>query len=606
MEAVLAPIESFSNTLALFLAEHPLAGEGFTAFVRFMFPALAVLILYRAVRSLLKIPHTPEIWGQLSLPNGTPIQLTHWENIIGRSVAADVRLNYPSISRQHAALCRGEDEAWTLYDLGSKGGTQVNGKTVEGAAPVRLGDTITLGGVPLLFLPQTVAEREELDEKRRSERPAAIWLSFLWLTVFQVLTCVQLIVAGGGADAAQITLAFLGLTMVMWLYFVALLCTRCVGFELETIAFFLSTLSLAVTASSVPESLFKQFLAILLGLVLFLVLGIFLRDLGRVQKIRWVMAAAAIGLLGITLVIGSRKYGAVNWISIGPMSFQPSEIAKICYIFAGSATLERLFRRRNLTLFIVLTGVCIGLLGIMSDFGTAAIFFITFLVIAYLRSGDWATLSLICGGAVFGAGIIVKFKPYILSRFASWGHAWEAASTTGYQQTRTMSAAASGGLLGMGPGEGWLHKIPAADTDLVFGMLCEEWGLLIALLAVGSIITLALFSIRAARVGRSSFYTIAACAAGSLLVFQTCLNVFGSVDLLPLTGVTFPFVSNGGSAMMSAWGLLAFLKATDTRENASFAIRSAPGRRITEEARRRAEPVGDPFAREEEARHEED
>lgn len=606
MEAVLAPIESFSNTLALFLAEHPLAGEGFTAFVRFMFPALAVLILYRAVRSLLKIPHTPEIWGQLSLPNGTPIQLTHWENIIGRSVAADVRLNYPSISRQHAALCRGEDEAWTLYDLGSKGGTQVNGKTVEGAAPVRLGDTITLGGVPLLFLPQTVAEREELDEKRRSERPAAIWLSFLWLTVFQVLTCVQLIVAGGGADAAQITLAFLGLTMVMWLYFVALLCTRCVGFELETIAFFLSTLSLAVTASSVPESLFKQFLAILLGLVLFLVLGIFLRDLGRVQKIRWVMAAAAIGLLGITLVIGSRKYGAVNWISIGPMSFQPSEIAKICYIFAGSATLERLFRRRNLTLFIVLTGVCIGLLGIMSDFGTAAIFFITFLVIAYLRSGDWATLSLICGGAVFGAGIIVKFKPYILSRFASWGHAWESASTTGYQQTRTMSAAASGGLLGMGPGEGWLHKIPAADTDLVFGMLCEEWGLLIALLAVGSIITLALFSIRAARVGRSSFYTIAACAAGSLLVFQTCLNVFGSVDLLPLTGVTFPFVSNGGSAMMSAWGLLAFLKATDTRENASFAIRSAPGRRITEEARRRAEPVGDPFAREEEARHEED
>lgn len=606
MEAVLAPIESFSNTLALFLAEHPLAGEGFTAFVRFMFPALAVLILYRAVRSLLKIPHTPEIWGQLSLPNGTPIQLTHWENIIGRSVAADVRLNYPSISRQHAALCRGEDEAWTLYDLGSKGGTQVNGKTVEGAAPVRLGDTITLGGVPLLFLPQTVAEREELDEKRRSERPAAIWPSFMWLTVFQVLTCVQLIVAGGGADAAQITLAFLGLTVVMWLYFVALLCTRCVGFELETIAFFLSTLSLAVTASSVPESLFKQFLAILLGLVLFLVLGIFLRDLGRVQKIRWVMAAAAIGLLGITLVIGSRKYGAVNWISIGPMSFQPSEIAKICYIFAGSATLERLFRRRNLTLFIVLTGVCIGLLGIMSDFGTAAIFFITFLVIAYLRSGDWATLSLICGGAVFGAGIIVKFKPYILSRFASWGHAWEAASTTGYQQTRTMSAAASGGLLGMGPGEGWLHKIPAADTDLVFGMLCEEWGLLIALLAVGSIITLALFSIRAARVGRSSFYTIAACAAGSLLVFQTCLNVFGSVDLLPLTGVTFPFVSNGGSAMMSAWGLLAFLKATDTRENASFAIRSAPGRRITEEARRRAEPVGDPFAREEEARHEED
>ena len=606
MERLTAPLQTLLDTVTALLAEHPMAGEWYMAFVRFLFPVLAILILYRAVRSLLKIPHTPETWGQLSLPNGAPILLTHWENIIGRSKTADVHLNYPSISRQHAALCRGRDENWTIYDLGSKGGTLVNGEKVEDSAPVRLGDTIMLGGVPLVFLPQTVAEREAMEEKRRAERPATIWPSFLWLTLFQVLACLQLIVAAGTEAPVMIPLAFLGLTIVMWLYFAILRTTHCVGFEMETIAFFLSTLSLAVTASSAPGSLFKQFVAILLGLVLFLVLGLFLRDLGRVQKNRWLMAAAAIALLGITLVIGKSKYGAVNWISIGPLSFQPSEIAKICYIFAGSATLERLFHKRNLTLFILLTGVCIGCLGLMSDFGTAAIFFVTFLVIAYMRSGDFATLSLICGGAVFGAGIIVKFKPYILSRFASWGHAWEAASTTGYQQTRTMSAAASGGLLGMGAGNGWLHSVPAADTDLVFGMLCEEWGLLIAFLAVGSIITLAFFAARACRVGRSSFYTIAACAAGSLLVFQTCLNVFGSVDLLPLTGVTFPFVSNGGSAMMSAWGLLAFLKATDTRENASFAIQRGPQRRLTEAARRRAEMVEDPFGTEEEADDEED
>lgn len=606
MEQLTAPPQALLDAVTGLLADYPMAGTWYTAIVRLLLPVLAVLILYRAVRSLLKIPHTPETWGQLSLPNGTPILLTHWENIIGRGKTADVYLNYPSISRQHAALCRGEDESWTVYDLGSKGGTLVNGERVEGSAPVKLGDTISLGGVPLIFLPQTVAEREELEEKRRAERPAAMWPSFLWLTVFQALACLQLIAAAGEEASAAIPLAFLGLTAVMWLYFAVLHCTRCVGFEMETIAFFLSTLSLAVTASSAPGSLFKQFLAILLGLVLFLVLGLFLRDLGRVQKNRWLMAAMAIGLLGVTLLAGSAKYGAVNWISIGPLSFQPSEIAKICYIFAGSATLERLFHKRNLTLFIVLTGVCIGCLGLMSDFGTAAIFFVTFLVIAYLRSGDFATLSLICGGAVFGAGIIVKFKPYILSRFASWGHAWEAASTTGYQQTRTMSAAASGGLLGMGAGNGWLHRVPAADTDLVFGMLCEEWGLLIAVLAVGSIITLAFFAVRACRVGRSSFYIIAACAAGSLLVFQTCLNVFGSVDLLPLTGVTFPFVSNGGSAMMSAWGLLAFLKATDTRENASFAIRRGPQRRLTAEARKRAEPVEDPFGTERRTADEED
>ena len=606
MEVITAPLQAVLDAVTAWLAANPLAGAWYTAIARFLFPVLAVLILYRAVRSLLRMPHTPETWGQLSLPNGAPLLLTHWENIIGRGKTADVYLNYPSVSRQHAALCRGEAGEWTVYDLGSKGGTLVNGEAVEGSARVKLGDTITMGGVPLVFLPQTVAEREELEKKRKAERPAAMWPSFLWLTVFQVLACLQLVIAEGTEASVWVPLSFLGLTAVMWLYAVVLRCTRCVGFEMETIAFFLSTLSLAVTASSAPGSLFKQFAAIVLGLVLFLVLGLFLRDLGRVRKSRWCMAAAAIGLLGITLVLGNAKYGAVNWISIGGLSFQPSEIAKICYIFAGSATLERLFHKRNITLFILLTGVCIGLLGLVSDFGTAAIFFVTFLVIAYLRSGDWATLTLICGGAVFGAGIIVTFKPYILSRFASSGHAWEAASTTGYQQTRTMSAAASGGLLGMGGGNGWLHRIPAADTDLVFGMLCEEWGLLIAVLAVVSIITLAVFAVRACRVGRSSYYIIAACAAGSLLVFQTCLNVFGSVDLLPLTGVTFPFVSNGGSAMMSAWGLLAFLKATDTRENASFAIQRKPQRQLTEEARRMAEVVEDPFGEEEEVDHEED
>ena len=606
MELITVPMQAALDTVTALLAENPMVGAWYTAIVRWLFPVLAILILYRAVKSLLRIPHTPETWGQLSLPNGSPILLTHWENIIGRGKTADVYLNYPSISRQHAALCRGKEEDWRIYDLGSKGGTLVNGEPVKASAPVKLGDTITLGGVPLVFLPQTVAEREELEKKRRTERPAAMWPSFLWLTVFQVLACFQLIVAEGVEASVTIPLSFLGLSLVMWLYAVVLRCTHCVGFEMETIAFFLSTLSLAITASSAPGSLLKQFIAILLGLVLFLVLGIFLRDLQRVQKNRWRMAAAAIGLLTITLVLGNAKYGAVNWISIGGLSFQPSEIAKICYIFAGAATLERLFHKRNITLFIFMTGVCIGLLGLMSDFGTAAIFFVTFLVIAYLRSGDWATLTLICGGAVFGAGIILTFKPYILSRFASWGHAWEAASTTGYQQTRTMSAAASGGLLGMGGGNGWLHRVPAADTDLVFGMLCEEWGLLIAVLAVGATITLAFFAVRACRVGRSSFYIIAACAAGSLLVFQTCLNVFGSVDLLPLTGVTFPFVSNGGSAMMSAWGLLAFLKATDTRENASFAIQRKPQRKLTEDARRRTEPLDDFFDLEMEAGDEED
>ena len=168
MEQAMTLLQTSMDTVTAFFSAYPMAVEWYTAFVRFLFPVLAVLILYRAVRSLLKIPHTPETWGQLSLPNGAPLLLTHWENIIGRGKTADVYLNYPSVSRQHAALCRGEAGEWTVYDLGSKGGTMVNGEAVEGSARVKLGDTITLGGVPLVFLPQTVAEREELEKKRKA------------------------------------------------------------------------------------------------------------------------------------------------------------------------------------------------------------------------------------------------------------------------------------------------------------------------------------------------------------------------------------------------------------------------------------------------------
>ena len=568
------------DLLLQWLSDNPQFCGWFTTLVRFLFPILALMILIRTIHSLLTVPCLPEVWAYLTLPNGAQEPLTHWENILGRGGNSDVILNYPVVSRQHAALIRREDDTWTAYDLGSKGGVTVNGRAVADSAPVQYGDVIGLGGVETVLLPLSPEEKAQRRQRRRAYRPVSPWLGLILLTVFQVLTAVQLTISEGANATAVIPLTFLLLTGVMWLYFLVLRACRQVGFEMETIAFFLSTLSLAVTASSNTGALLKQFLCVAMGLAGFLVLGVFLRDLDRAKKIRWLMAGAAMALAAVTLLPGvPTQYGAANWLTIAGVSVQPSELAKICYIFAGAATLERLFHKRNLGLFILLTGVCLGCLALMSDFGTAAIFFVTFLVIAYLRSGDWATLALICGGGVFAVLTVLSLKPYILRRFATWGHAWQNASTgSGYQQTRTMASAASGGLVGVGPGEGWLHNVAAGDTDLVFGMLCEEWGLIIALLAVGSVITLAVFAVRACRAGRSSFYVIAACAATSMMVFQTCLNVFGAVDILPLTGVTFPFVSNGGTSMISSWGLLAFLKATDTRPNASFAIR-LPSRR---------------------------
>lgn len=572
-------LQRLLDTITGFLAENPLVGAWYTTVVRFVFPILALMILVGAIRSLWKVKHPDEVWGYLAMANGVRLPITHWENIIGRAPACDVQLEYPSVSRQHAALIREDDGSWTVYDLASKGGVTVNDLPVDEYAVVEDGDTVAFGGIPTMLVPISAEEkREQMAERRMEGRPAGMWGSLVLLTLFQVLTALQLIVAAGDKATVTIPLTYLVLTIVCWGYFIILRSFRRIGFEMETIAFFLCTLSLAVTGSKVPEEMPKQLVSILMGLAVFLIIGFFLRDLTRAQKVRWFMAAAAVGLLVITLLIGSSQGGAKAWLRLGPLSLQTSELAKICYIFAGAATLDRLFNKRNLWMFIGLTGICGACLALQNDFGTALVFFVTFLVIAFLRSGDFATIGLICGGCFAGGMLLLTVKPHVAARFSSWGHIWEDVYGAGFQQTHTLTAAASGGMIGVGAGKGWLAGLAAADTDIVFGMLCEEWGLVIAVLTILCIITLAVFAVRACRAGRSSFYTIAACAATSLLVFQTCLNVFGAVDILPFTGVTLPFVSNGGSSMLSAWGMLAFLKATDTRQNASFAVK-LPSRR---------------------------
>ena len=231
-----------------------------------------------------------------------------------------------------------------------------------------------------------------------------------------------------------------------------------------------------------------------------------------------------------------------------------------------------------LLLYIVFAGACVGLLALMNDFGTALIFFLAFLVVAFLRSGQLSTILL--GGASAGLAtvMVLTFRPYVLGRFKAWRNVWAYADSLGYQQTWVMTCAASGGMLGLGIGRGWLKRVAAADTDLVFGMICEEWGMITAVCVVLVIVLMAVFTVKQAGSGRSTFYSIASCTAVSILVVQTMLNVCGSVDVLPLTGVTFPFISNGGSSMLCAWGLLAFIKAADVRPGASFAIKQVPFR----------------------------
>lgn len=547
----------------------------YTAVARWVFIFLAVFILLKSILSLLRSKNPSEVWAYLHLSTGENLPITHWENVIGRSKSCDITVDDPRVSRNHGTLSRDNKGVWTYRDLGSTNGAYVNGKKVEPDQPVEIepGDNIDIGVTGCTLFPISLEERRNNIQMRKMDTILlSPWLSLIALTIFQFMTWLQLNIALKDDFVPSITVAFVGICGLMWGYVILLRSMKRKGFEMETIAFFLSTLSLAVTATCYPESVFKQFIAIGAGVVLFIFMCAYLRNLNRTKAIQKLMYIAAAALLIFNLIFATTKYGASNWVEFGGVSFQPSEIVKLAFIWVGAASLDQLFEKKNSLIFMIFSGFCFCCLALMGDFGTALIFFVTFLVISFLRSGDFTKLILIVGVAFVGGLMVLKFKSYIAERFSAWGHVWEYVEGLGYQQTRTMSAAASGGMVGVGAGKGWLNQVAASDTDLVFGLLIEEWGLIIAILAVLSIITLSIFAVRSIWAGRSTYYTIAACSAMSIFLFQTMLNVFGAVDLFPLTGVTFPFVSNGGTSMIASWGLLAFLKAADTRQNASIAI----------------------------------
>ena len=545
-----------------------------------LLPLMALWVLLRCVRSMLRERYEPELWARLDFADGTSAEVTAWESIIGSARSCDVVIPRDSVGRTHAALIRSDRGAWRVYDLGSGGGT-ANGATPDSGdgLEVRDGDTLFFADAAAVFRP--LDNDALLERSGRRSMPGQFvsqGATLLILTIFQTLLTLQLVRAVGD-KAVSVALAFGVLALAEWSLYLLMRAMDRRGFEPETLAFFLSTLGMAVCATAAPEEMGKQMLLFLAGVAMFLLLGLWLRVLGRVKVLRWPVAAAALALLALNLALGRTVNGAANWVSIGGFTLQPSELVKVAYVYVGASALDRLYRKRNLFLFIAFSAACVGALALMGDFGTALIFFVTFLIISFMRSGSFATVFLAIAGAALAGLLVLTVKPYIAQRFAAWGRIWADPYGAGWQQTRALAAAAGGGLLGVGAGRGWLRDIFAADTDMVFCLVSEELGLIVALCAMLALAAICFFAVRSAANGRSGYYVIAACAASAMMLVQLALNVFGSTDILPFTGVTFPFVSRGGSSLISCWMLLAFLKSADTRQNASFSVRLSARRR---------------------------
>ncbi|HET8665399.1 MAG TPA: FtsW/RodA/SpoVE family cell cycle protein [Nocardioides sp.] len=318
-----------------------------------------------------------------------------------------------------------------------------------------------------------------------------------------------------------------------------------------------------------------------LGVALFVVTLVFLRDHRVLQRFTYTSGLLAILLLLLPMApgIGKTVNGARIWIHIGTMSFQPGEVAKVLLVvtFAGYLVLHRdalalagrrvamvdLPRGRDLGPILAMWVVSLGILVFQHDLGSSLLFFGLFLIMLYVATErpGW----LVVGVTMFAVGsyLVYVFVAHVRERFLLWSDVWahygQNTDDKGRQTVETMFGMAYGGLIGRGLGQGSPWRIPFAQSDFIFGAIGEELGLtgsLAVILLYGLIVERAL---RAALISRDDIGKLLATGLGGAIALQVFVVIGGVTHLIPLTGLTTPFLSYGGSSLVANWVIVAIL-----------------------------------------------
>jgi cell division protein FtsW (lipid II flippase) len=268
------------------------------------------------------------------------------------------------------------------------------------------------------------------------------------------------------------------------------------------------------------------------------------------------MMLAPLALLALPLVIGKETFGAKNWFYVGGISVQPSEIVKLVLVIA----LARFMADRRMMPWLFFSVGCLGILMLQKDLGTALLYFFTTIFLFYASTGNIALTGI---GLAGGAGAAVagyQMFAHVKRRVAIWQNPWSDYDNAGYQIIHSLMAIASGGLFGVGLGLGSPRTIPVYHTDFIFSVICEQFGLIFGCCVLLMYVALIWRGAAIAMSTRSSFHGLLAMGITVLLGLQTFVIIGGVVKLIPLTGVTMPFVSYGGTSLVSSLCLIGLLQ----------------------------------------------
>jgi cell division protein FtsW (lipid II flippase) len=288
----------------------------------------------------------------------------------------------------------------------------------------------------------------------------------------------------------------------------------------------------------------------------------------KFEKFEKLYIILSFALVLSTLVLGDREYGSINWIHVGKLSFQPSEIVKFLYIFY----LASVFRKKiNLKELIITGALSVGLVllfVVQKDLGSALIFFMTYMVMLYIATSNEFLAVLGLGAASVGSIFAYKMFSHVRVRVAAWKNPWADIDSGGYQICQSLFAIGTGGLLGSGITRGMPTSIPVVTKDFIFSAICEEFGTIYAVCLIGIFMILFIRGMMIAFECKRRYYSFLASGFTAMMAFQTFLIIGGVIKLIPLTGVTLPFISYGGTSILVSIMSLSFIQWVNGYEKA--------------------------------------
>ncbi len=295
----------------------------------------------------------------------------------------------------------------------------------------------------------------------------------------------------------------------------------------------------------------RQYIIVLISLIISLLIPFLFNKIRFWKKFTWLYGAIGIAMLGTVLILGQEIYGSKISFTIQGIAFQPSEFVKIIFIFFLAGALWEDVSLKRVILTTIMAGLHVIILVLSRDLGSALIFFVGFVLVVLVASGNYLYLLAGVAGGSVAAYVAYQLFDHVRIRVLAWQNPWNYIDDQGYQITQSLFAVGSGSWFGMGLLKGNPKAIPFVDADFIFSSICEEYGVIFGICLVLICVSCFISIMDIAMKIHDRFYQLIVYGIGVMYIFQIFLTIGGGIKFIPLTGVTLPFISYGGSSVMT-------------------------------------------------------